>query len=63
MREGGENSLRYLKRVWNRKEGRGTMVLKREKLGLKDGCLKKERGGGGTPLRAMKLGSYISGSI
>ena len=38
------------------------MVLKREKLGLKDGCLKKERGAE-TPLRAMKLGSYISGSI
>ena len=54
MREGGENSLRYLKRVWNRKEGRGTMVLKREKLGLKDGCLKKERGGG-NPLTSYEI--------
>ena len=34
MHEGGGNCLKYLKREWNRKEGRGNKVI-------------KNRGGGG----------------
>ena len=42
MREGGGNSLKYLKRGWNRKEGRGNKDFKKEgKAGSRRGCLKK----------------------
>ena len=45
MREGGGNSLKYLKRGWNRKEGRGNKDFKKEgKAGSRCGCLKKEEG-------------------
>ena len=42
--EGGENCLKYLKRRWNRKEGRGNNFKKGDKLdqgvdALKMGCL------------------------
>ena len=46
MREGGGNCLKYLKRVWNRKEGRGDKNFKKGgQAGSRGGCLK--RGGGG----------------
>ena len=45
MREGGWNCLKYLKRGWNRKEGRGNKDFKEGgKLGQGVGALK---GGGG----------------
>ena len=43
LREGGGNSLKYLKRGWNGKEGRGNKDFKKEgKAGSRCGCLKKE---------------------
>ena len=49
MREGGGNCLKYLKRGWKRKEGRGNKDLKKGgKAGPRGGCLKKV--GAGTPL-------------
>ena len=51
MRESGGNCLKYLKRWWNRKEGRGTKILKRGgKLGQGVGVLKR---GPETPLQTM----------
>ena len=49
MRESGENCLKYLKKGWNRKEGRETKILKTVggKLGQGVGVLKRE---GGNPL-------------
>ena len=48
MREGGGNCLKYLKRRWNRKEGRGHKDFKRGgKLGQGVGALKA---GGWNPL-------------
>ena len=51
MREGRGNCLRYLKREWNRKEGKGHKAFKKGggKLGkgMGAGCLK--RGGGVEP--------------
>ena len=45
MREGGGNSLKYLKRGWNRKEGRGNKVFKKGgKLGQGVGVLKGGKG-------------------
>ena len=42
LREGGGNCLKYLKRGWNRKEGRGNKNFKkRSKLGQRVGTLKK----------------------
>ena len=49
LHEGGGNSLKYLKRGWNRKEGRGSKDFKKGgQAGSRGGCLKK--GGNGTPL-------------
>ena len=51
MRVGG-NCLKYLKRGWNRKEGRENKDFKKgSKLSQGVGALK--RGGAGTPLRTM----------
>ena len=44
MREGGGNCLKYLKRGWNRKEGRENKYFKKGtgvKLGQRVGALKK----------------------
>ena len=42
MREGGGNCLKYLKRGWNRKEGRGNKDFKKGgQAGSRGGCLKK----------------------
>ena len=50
---GGGNCLKYLKRGWNRKEGRGNKDFKkRGKLGQGVGALKRG-GGAGTPRRTM----------
>ena len=54
MREGGGNCLKYLKKGWNRKEGRGNKDFKRgrgDKLGELMGAIKRE--GAGTLLRTM----------
>ena len=49
--EGGGNYLKYLKRGWNRKEGRGNKDFKKgNKLGQGVGALKRRRGGGWSPL-------------
>ena len=55
MREGGGNCLKYLKRGWNRTEGRGHKDYKKEgQAGSRGGCLKKVGGGGArTPSRTM----------
>ena len=54
LREGGGNYLKYIKKGWNRKEGRGNKVFKRGggggKLSQGLGALKK---GTGTPLQTM----------
>ena len=48
MREGGWNCLKYLKRGWNRKEGRGNKDFKKGcKLVQGFGALKRGGGGGG----------------
>ena len=48
MHEGGGNCLKYLKRGWNRTDGRQNKDLKKgDKLGQEVGALKK---GGGIPL-------------
>ena len=45
MCEGGENCLKYLKRGWNRKEGRGNKGFKKGgQAGSRGGCLKKKGG-------------------
>ena len=42
MREGGGNCLKYLKRWWNRKDGRGNKDFKKgEQAESRDGSLKK----------------------
>ena len=47
--------MKYLKREWNRKEGRGNKDFKKSgQPGSRGGCLKKG-GGAGTPLRSMDL--------
>ena len=52
MREGGGNYLKYLKRGWNRKEGRRNKDFKKGgQAGSRGGCLRK--GGVGTLLRTM----------
>ena len=43
MHEGGENCLKYFRKRWNRKEGRGNKGFKRGQDGSRSGCLKKER--------------------
>ena len=57
LREGGGNCLKYLKRWWNRKEGKGNKGFKKgAQAGSRGGCIKKGDGGGaGTPLRTMNL--------
>ena len=50
MREGERNCLKYLKRGWNRTEGRGHKDYKKEgQIGSKGGCLKKVEGEGLEP--------------
>ena len=50
------NCLKYLKRGWNRKEGRGNKDLKKEgQTGSRGGCLKKGKGAE-TPLRTLPVG-------
>ena len=52
--KGGGNCLKYLKRGWNRKEGRGNKDFKKVgQAGPRGGCLKK--GGAGTPLQTMGM--------
>ena len=53
--EGWGNCLKYLKKEWNRKEGKGDKDFKKvEQAGSRGGaCLKKRGGGTGTPLRTM----------
>ena len=53
--EGGGNYLKYPKRGWNRKEGRGNKEFKKGggMLGQGVGALKKGGGGAGTPLQTM----------
>ena len=43
MREGGGNCVKYLKRGWNRKEGRGNKDFKKRggQAGSRGECLKK----------------------
>ena len=51
--KGGENCLKYLKRGWNRKNGRKNKGFKKGgQAGSRGGCFKKKvRGGGaGTPI-------------
>ena len=52
LREGGGDCLKYLKKGWNRKEGRGNKVFKKEggKLSQGLGALKR---GTGTALQTM----------
>ena len=51
MREGGGNSLKYLKRGWSRKEEwENKEFKKRGQAGSRVGCLKRGGGGGGNPL-------------
>ena len=53
MHEGGGNCLKYLKKGWSRKGGRGNKDFKKGKrAGSRGGCLEK---GAGTPLRTMIL--------
>ena len=48
LREGGGNCLKYLKRGWNRTEGRGHKDYKKEgQIGSRGGCLKKVGAGMG----------------
>ena len=44
----GGSCLKYLKRGWNRREGRGHKYLKKEgvQAGSRGGCLEKKGGGG-----------------
>ena len=61
MREGGGNCLKYLKRGWNRKEGRENKDLKNEGQAMsRGGCLNEGRGTG-IPLQTKGSGhgSYI----
>ena len=53
MCEGGRNSQKYLKRGWNRKEGRKNKDFKKEdKLGQGVGASKR---GAGIPLPTMSI--------
>ena len=53
--EGGGNCLKYLKRGWNRKEGRENKDFKKGgQAGSRGGCLRKG-GDSGTPLRTMVI--------
>ena len=48
LREDGRNCVKYVKREWNRKKGRGKKNFKkRGQAASRGGCLKKRRGGGG----------------
>ena len=62
MRQDEENCLKYLKRGWNRIEGREHKDFKKgSKLGQGVDALKK-RGGAGTPLN-LSLYIYLSLSL
>ena len=58
MRKGGRNCLKYLKRGWNRKDGRGSKDFKKgDQARSRVGCFKK-KGGTGTPLQTMVISVY-----
>ena len=62
MLEGGGNCLKYLKRGWNRTEGKGHKDFKKEggQAGSRGGYLKKKGGeGAGTTLRTMAVSESI----
>ena len=62
MREGGENCLKYLKRWWNRTEGRGHKDFKRGgKLGQGVGALKREVWNPLTNYELVKWGASMKG--
>ena len=55
---GAGGCVKYLERRWNRKEGKGTKILKRwGKLGQGVGALKR---GAGTPSQTMATESVTS---
>ena len=61
--EGGGNYPKYLKRGWNRKEGRGNKDFKKgNKLGQGVGALKRRRGGGLEPPYKLCYLIYINNS-
>ena len=58
MHKGGRICLKYLKRGWNRKDGRGSKDFKKgDQARSRVGCLKKG-GGTGTPLETMVISVY-----
>ena len=60
LREVGENCLKYLKRGWNRKEGRGNKDFKKGgQAGTRGGCLKKGGKAGWNPLTNYYIYIYI----
>ena len=62
MHKGGGNYLKYLKRGWNRKQGRGNKDCKRRRqAGSRGGCIKK--GGPGTPYKLWYIGKLILWSL
>ena len=48
--EDGRNCLKYLKRVWNRKQGRGNKDFKKGGASWVKGCVPEKGGGGSNPL-------------
>ena len=59
MREG--ETVKYLKRGWNSKEGKGNKNLKkRGQAGLRGGVLKR---GGGNPLQTMPIKIYFNDQL
>ena len=56
----GGDCLKYLKRGWKKKEGRGNKDFKRgDKLGQRVGALKRGAGGAGTPFRTMNQLNWL----
>ena len=64
MHEGGGSCLKYLKRRWNRKEGRGNKDFKKGEgqAGSRVGCLKKG-GGGWNPLTNYAQPNTTTGEL
>ena len=59
LHEGGGDCLKYLKRGWNRKQGRGHKGFKKGgQAESRGGCLKK--GGGLEPPYKLWLGEWAS---
>ena len=64
MHDGRGNSLKYLKRGWNRTEGRGHKDFKKVEgqAGSRGGCLKNGGGGeAGTPIQTVVLNFKTNG--